>query len=173
MIARKGMVLAGGSGTRLHPMAMPMSMSKQFMPIYDKPIDYPLTTPMQSGIREIPIISTERNLLRFRQLLGGGGQRDIAPHYAAQTAPEDIARVYLIGRGTAWLGTGAHESLRNAGQFIAAIEKRRRLKVAVPEERAFRMGYTGAGEPENLAGPLHQAGFGKYLLQLLNDSVLK
>lgn len=295
MKARKGMILAGGSGTRLYPMTM--AMSKQLMPVYDKPmIYYPLTTLMQAGIREILIISTEQDLPRFRQLLGDGGQWGIALHYAAQAAPEGIAQAYLIGRafldgapsalvlgdnifyghgleqtlqaanarregatvfayhvqdpqrygviefgaagqalsieekplapkshyavtglyfydhlacdiaaglapsargeleitdinraylaagslavepmgrGMAWLDTGTHESLLDAGQFIATIEKRQGLKVAVPEETAFRMGYISAAELENLAGPLRQTGYGKYLLQLLNDSVLK
>lgn len=295
MKARKGMILAGGSGTRLYPVTM--AVSKQLMPVYDKPmIYYPLTTLMQAGIREILIISTEQDLPRFAQLLGNGGQWGLSLHYAVQAAPEGIAQAYLIGRdflagapsalilgdnifyghgleralqaanarrdgatvfayhvqdpqrygviefgaagqalsieekprvpkshyavtglyfydhlacdiaaglrpsargeleitdinrtyletgslsvepmgrGMAWLDAGTHESLLDAAQFIATIEKRQGLKVAVPEETAFRMGYIGAAELESLAGPLQHTSYGKYLLQLLDDSVLE
>ena len=295
MKARKGMILAGGSGTRLYPMTL--AVSKQLMPVYDKPmIYYPLSTLMQAGIREILIISTEQDLPRFAQLLGDGSQWGLSLHYAVQAAPGGIAQAYLIGRdflagassalilgdnifyghgleqtlrrtnarrdgatvfayhvhdpqrygviefgpagqalsieekprvpkshyavtglyfydhlacdiaagllpsargeleitdinrayleagsltvepmgrGLAWLDTGTHESLLDAAQFIATIEKRQGLKVAVPEETAFRMGYIGAAELESMARPLRQTGYGKYLLQLLNDVVLK
>ena len=295
MKARKGMILAGGSGTRLYPMTM--AVSKQLMPVYDKPmIYYPLTTLMQAGIREILIISTEQDQPRFAQLLGDGRQWGLTLDYAVQAAPEGIAQAYLIGcdflagapsalvlgdnifyghglertlqaanarhdgatvfayhvqdpqrygviefgaagqalsieekprvpkshyavtglyfydhlacdiaaglrpsargeleitdinrayleagslsveplgRGMAWLDTGTHESLLDAAQFIATIEKRQGLKVAVPEETAFRMGYIGAAELERLAGPLQHTSYGKYLLQLLDDSVLE
>jgi len=295
MTARKGIILAGGSGTRLYPMTL--AVSKQLMPVYDKPmIYYPLTTLMQAGIREILVISTEQDLPRFRQLLGDGRQWGLALEYAVQAAPEGIAQAYLIardflggapsalilgdnifyghgleqtlqaasarldgatvfayhvhdpqrygvvefgaggqalsieekpvrptsqyavtglyfydkqacdiaaglrpsargeleitdinraylaagklavepmGRGMAWLDTGTHESLLDAAQFIATIEKRQGLKVAVPEETAFRMGYIGAAALESLAAPLRHTGYGEYLLQLLNGPVLK
>lgn len=97
MRARKGTSLAGGSGTRLYPMTL--GMSKQRMPVYDKPmIYYPLTTLMQAGTRAIPIISTEWDLPRFVQLPGGGGRWGLSLHYGVQAAPEGIAQAYLIGR---------------------------------------------------------------------------
>jgi glucose-1-phosphate thymidylyltransferase len=292
---RKGIILAGGSGSRLYPMTI--SISKQMLPVYDKPmIYYPLSTLMQAGIREILIISTEQDVPRFQQLLGDGGQWGLALHYAVQAAPEGIAQAYLIGRaflaggpaalilgdnifyghgleqtlaaasartdgatvfayhvndpqrygviqfgpdgkalsieekprvlksnyavtglyfhdggvcdiaaglrpsargeleitdinqaylsagrlqvevmgrGMAWLDTGTHESLLDASQFIATIEKRQGLKVAVPEEMAFRMGYIDAAQLQSLAEPVRHTGYGQYLLQLLNEGVLK
>lgn len=295
MNARKGIILAGGSGTRLYPVTV--SVSKQLLPVYDKPmIYYPLTTLMQAGIREILIISTAQDLPRFQQLLGDGGQWGLSLHYAVQRAPEGIAQAYLIGRaflaggpaalilgdnifyghgleqtlaaasahrdgatvfayhvndpqrygviefgldgkalsieekpqvlkshyavtglyfhdggvcdiaaglrpsargeleitdinqaylsagrlqvevmgrGMAWLDTGTHESLLDASQFIATIEKRQGLKVAVPEEMAFRMGYIDGAQLQSLAGPVRHTGYGQYLLQLLKESVLK
>lgn len=295
MNARKGIILAGGSGTRLYPMTT--SVSKQLLPVYDKPmIYYPLTTLMQAGIREILIISTTEDLPRFQQLLGDGAQWGLSLHYAAQRAPEGIAQAYLIGRaflaggpaalilgdnifyghgleqtlaaasahpdgatvfayrvndpqrygviefgpdgkalsieekpqvlkshyavtglyfhdggvcdiaaglrpsargeleitdinqaylaagrlqvevmgrGMAWLDTGTHESLLDASQFIATIEKRQGLKVAVPEEMAFRMGYIDAARLQSLAEPVRHTGYGQYLLQLLKEAVLK
>lgn len=293
--ARKGIILAGGSGSRLYPMTT--AISKQMLPVYDKPmIYYPLTTLMQAGIREILIISTEQDLPRFQQLLGNGEQWGLALHYAVQPAPEGIAQAYLIGRaflaggpaalilgdnifyghgleqtlaaasartggatvfayhvndpqrygviefdpagkalsieekpqvlksnyavtglyfhdggvcdiaaglrpsargeleitdinqaylsagrlqvelmgrGMAWLDTGTHESLLDASQFIATIEKRQGLKVAVPEETAFRMGYIDAAQLQGLAEPIARTGYGQYLLQLLKEGVLK
>ena len=295
MGARKGIILAGGSGSRLYPMTT--AISKQMLPVYDKPmIYYPLTTLMQAGIREILIISTCEDLPRFQQLLGSGEQWGLSLHYAVQHAPEGIAQAYLIGRAflaggpaalilgvnifyghgleqtlaaasariegatvfayrvhdpqrygviefgadgkalsieekpqvlkshyavtglyfhdggvcdiaaglrpsargeleitdinqaylsagrlqvelmgrrMAWLDTGTHESLLDASQFIATIEKRQGLKVAVPEEMAFRMGYTDAAQLQSLAELVRQTGYGQYLLQLLKEGVLK
>jgi glucose-1-phosphate thymidylyltransferase len=295
MKARKGIILAGGSGSRLYPMTT--AVSKQLLPVYDKPmIYYPLTTLMQAGIREILIISTEQDLPRFQQLLGTGEQWGLSLHYAVQPAPEGLAQAYLIGRaflagapsalilgdnifyghglegtlatasarpegatvfayhvndpqrygvvefgpggqalsieekppapkshyavtglyfhdsdasdiaatlqpsargeleitdinqaylsagrlrvelmgrGMAWLDTGTHESLLEAAQFIATIEKRQGLKVAVPEETAFAMGYIDAAQLERLAAPLGHTGYGRYLLQLLHERLLK
>jgi glucose-1-phosphate thymidylyltransferase len=290
---RRGIILAGGSGTRLYPMTL--SLSKQLMPVYDKPmIYYPLSTLMLAGIREILVISTPQDMPRFRELLGDGSQWGISLHYAVQAAPEGIAQALLIGRaflggepsalilgdniyyghgldqqladanaradgatvfayhvhdperygviefgpdrqaisieekpaqpkshyavtglyfydsqapdiaasirpsargefeitdvnraylqkgqlqvavmgrGMAWLDTGTHESLLDASQFIATIEKRQGLKVAVPEEIAYRKGYIDGAALERLAAPLTTSGYGQYLMQILNGRV--
>ena len=292
-IERKGIILAGGSGTRLYPVTM--AVSKQLLPVYDKPmIYYPLTTLMLAGIRDILIISTPQDTPRFQELLGDGSQWGIKLSYAVQPTPDglaqafiigrefvgdapsalilgdniyygndfesqlrkasartsgstvfayhvtdperygvvdfdaqrravsieekplkpksnyavtglyfydsqvcdiaagiapsprgeleitDVNRVYLergqlnvelMGRGMAWLDTGTHESLLEAGQFIATIENRQGLKVACPEEIAYRKGYIDAAKLEQLALPLKKNAYGQYLLQLLNDQI--
>ncbi len=291
---RKGILLAGGSGTRLYPLTQ--AVSKQLMPVYDKPlIYYPLATLMLAGVRAIQIISTPNDLPRFQQLLGDGQQWGLEFSYAEQARPDglaqalliaeaflagspsalvlgdnvfyghdlseslqqcnqaengatifayhvanpraygvvefdqqgiaigleekpakprssyavtglyfydadgsrmareirpsargeleitDLNRLYLeqkrlhvevLGRGTAWLDTGTHADLLNAGQFIRTLEERQGLKVACPEEIAYRMGYIDADALIRLAEPLKKSGYGEYLLRLLEEGSL-
>ncbi|BDC98035.1 glucose-1-phosphate thymidylyltransferase RfbA [Persicobacter psychrovividus] len=286
----KGIILAGGSGTRLHPLTL--AMSKQMMPVYDKPmIYYPLSILMMSGIREILIISTPRDLPFFEQLLGDGKNLGCEFSYAVQEKPEGLAQAFLIGeefigndkvalilgdnifygtglakqlqantdpdggviyayhvtdperygvvefdeqmnaksieekpehpksnyavpglyfydndvvkiakeiepsprgeleitdvnkvyleqgrlkvsvmnRGTAWLDTGTHASLAQAGQFVQIIEERQGLKVGCIEEIAYRMQFIGKAQLMDLAEPLMKSGYGQYLKHVLEQ----
>ena len=289
-VAYKGIILAGGSGTRLHPLTA--TVSKQLMPVYDKPmIYYPLATLMQSGIRDVLIITTPRDQIAYADLLGDGSQWGINIQYTLQPSPDGLAQAFLLGeafigaspaclilgdnifygggfngklkrasrrsdgasvfayyvqdperygvvefdaegraigieekpekprshyavtglyfydndvisiakeikpsprgeleitdvnrhyleqgtlqvevmgQGTAWLDTGTHQSLLDAGNFIRVVEERQGLKVACLEEIAYRLGYITAEQVLALAAPLAKSGYGTYLEALIN-----
>jgi len=290
----KGIILAGGSGTRLYPVTQ--VVSKQLLPVYDKPmVYYPLTTLMLSGIRDVLVISTPQDTPRFQQLLGDGARWGMNLSYAVQPSPDGLPQAFLIGRqfigtdacalvlgdnifyghdlsgslqraaglssgatvfvypvkdperygvvefdragrvvsmeekpkrpksryaltglyfydngvvdiaaslrpsargeleitdvirrylergqlevivmgrGQAWLDTGTHETLLEASHFIETIERRQGLKIACPEEIAYRMGYIGAEDLRRLAEPMGNSTYGRYLLQVLEDRLL-
>jgi glucose-1-phosphate thymidylyltransferase len=290
---RKGIILAGGSGTRLHPATL--AISKQLLPVYDKPmIYYPLSTLMLAGIRDILIISTPQDTPRFEALLGDGSRWGLNLSYCVQPSPDGLAQAFILGRefvggapsalvlgdniyyghdlqqllnsatartagasvfayhvqdperygvvdfdshrralsieekpkapksnyavtglyfydeqvcdiaaniapsprgeleitdvnavylqqgqlnveimgrGYAWLDTGTHDSLMEAGQFISTLEKRQGLKVACPEEIAYRRGWIDAAQLERLAQPLLKNGYGQYLQKVLHEKI--
>ena len=288
---RKGIILAGGAGSRLHPATL--AVSKQLLPVYDKPMVYsPLSTLMHAGIRDILIISTPQDTPRFAELLGDGTRWGLNLSYCVQPSPDGLAQAFILGRsfldrnhcalvlgdnifyghdlpkllhaasskpsgasvfayhvhdperygvvefdashravsieekpkaprsnyavtglyfydeqvaelaaglkpsprgeleitdlnaiylrqsqlevqimrrGFAWLDTGTHDSLLEASQFIATLERRQGLKVACPEEIAFRAGWIDAAQLEQLAAPLRKNGYGQYLLKVLAE----
>jgi glucose-1-phosphate thymidylyltransferase len=290
---RKGIILAGGSGSRLHPATL--AVSKQLLPVYDKPmVYYPLSALMLAGIRDVLIISTPADTPRFEALLGDGSRWGMNLQYCVQPSPDGLAQAFILGRkfvdnqpsalvlgdnifhghdflsllqsatartqgasvfayhvhdperygvvafdaqqralsieekpkqpkshyavtglyfydeqvcdiaaaikpsprgeleitdvnatylrqgqlsveimgrGYAWLDTGTHDSLMEAGQFIATLEKRQGLKVACPEEIAWRNGWIDAAQVRSLAQPLAKNGYGQYLLKLLAEKV--
>jgi glucose-1-phosphate thymidylyltransferase len=291
---RKGLILAGGSGTRLYPLTQ--TLSKQLLPIYDKPmIYYSLSTLMLAGIRDILLISTPQDIPRFNALLKDGNQWGINIQYCAQNSPDGLAQAFILGesfidnhhstlvlgdnifyghdlnqllfnasqkadgatiftyhvndperygvaefdeknqvisleekplkaksnyavtglyfydedvvemakslkpskrgeleitdlnqlyldkhklhvevmgRGYAWLDTGTHESLLEASQFIATLENRQGLKVACPEEIAYRQQWIDLSQLEALAAPLLKSGYGQYLKRILNEKII-
>jgi len=293
-VNRKGIILAGGSGTRLYPVTQ--AVSKQLLPVYDKPmIYYPLTTLMLAGIRDVLVISTPADTPRFAELLRDGGQWGINIQYTVQPSPDGLAQAFVLGRefvgtdpatlilgdniyyghdlseqlaranarsegatvfayhvndperygvvefdrqgravsleekprqprssyavtglyfydnrvldvaasirpsprgeleitdvnlwylragglnveimgrGMAWLDTGTHDSLLQASSFIETIEKRQGLKVACPEEVAYRSGWIDAAQVESLAQPLAKNDYGRYLLGMLRETLL-
>src|SRR5438552_1266414 len=161
ILTRKGIILAGGSGTRLYPLTI--GASKQLMPVYDKPmLYYPLSTLMLAGIRDILVISTPHDLPRFRALLGDGAQLGLSLRYAEQPRPEGLAQAFIIGRE--FVGRDPSALI-----FGAAVEQRQSLKVDAIEEVAYRMGFIDAAQVERMASPLRGNPYADYLLAMIRD----
>ena len=188
---KKGIILAGGSGTRLHPITS--AASKQLLPVYDKPmIYYPISTLMLAGIRDMLVISTPDDLPRFRRLLGDGSNWAVTGLYfydpqvvdiAARLKPSargeleitDVNRAYLemnqlqvfqMGRGFAWLDTGTPDDMLEAAQFVRTLEKRQGFKICCPEEIAFRAGWIDLAQLKQLGTACANSTYGQYLLRL-------
>src|SRR5690349_5605746 len=198
-MTRKGIILAGGSGTRLHPVTQ--VVSKQLLPVYDKPmIYYPLSTLMLAGIREILLISTPEDTPRFAQLHGDGTHLGLSLSYAVQPSPDGLAQAFIIGRDfvgrdTSVLVLGDNifyghdlqpQLLRAAASpsgatifayqvadpqryGVAELDAERR--VVSLEENAYRMGYIDARQLERLGAAMAKNGYGRYLLRLLDEAV--
>ncbi len=180
MTQRKGIILAGGSGTRLHPATL--AFSKQLLPVYDKPmIYYPLTTLMLAGICDVLVISTPQDTPRFQQLLGDGSAWGMNLQYAVQPSPDGLAQTLIIGAdfvcnspsAYAWLDTGTHDSLLEASQFIVTHEHRQGLKFECPGEISWLHGWIDSAQLEALAQPMLKNGYSQYLAHLRKDPVLR
>ena len=196
----KGIILAGGAGTRLHPITR--VVSKQLLPVYDKPmIYYPLSVLMLAGIRDPErygvvefddsgkVLSMEEKPQKPKSNYAVPGlyffdnnvieiASSLKPSARGELEIADVINEYLnrgqlwielLGRGFAWLDTGTHDSLHEAGSFIETIEKRQGLKVACIEEVAYRMGYIDADQVRRLAEPLQKNEYGQYLLQIISE----
>src|SRR5438067_307420 len=160
----RGIILAGGTGSRLHPLTR--AVSKQLVPVYNKPmVYYPLSTLMLAGVRTILVIDMAASL---------------KPSARGEPEITDINRLYLergqlhvekLARGIAWLDTGTHESLIQAGNYIHAIEERQGLMVACLEEIAYRMGYIGAADLQRLARAMESSSYGQSLFRILDHEI--
>ena len=187
---RKGIILAGGSGTRLYPLTL--AISKQIMPVYDKPmIYYPLSVLMEAGIREVLIITTQRDSETFKALLGDGSQWGMKYEYKVQAEPRGLADAFIIGekfigddnneeymkqnrlyvetfgRKMTWFDTGTHDALLETASFVQTIEKRQGMQVCCPEEIAYQKGWITDEQLSKLADKYMKTDYGKYLKNLI------
>src|SRR5947208_180630 len=170
----KGIVLAGGHGTRLHPATL--AVSKQLLPVYDKPmIYYPLSVLMLAGIQDVLIITTPHDRDQFERLLGDGRQWGCSISYAVQPSPDGLAQAFLIGadflagdsaalgRGTAWLDTGTHDSLLDAAHFVQVLQHRQGITIACLEEVAMRSGFITPEQALEVADTMGKSTYAEYL----------